>query len=148
MLRRALPADAETVFALLRQFYAFSGYALDEPAGRAALQRLLADDSLGRVWLVEDEGQVVGYVVLCFGYSIEFHGRDAFVDEVFLLDTHRGRGLGGRVIEAVVGECRDLGIEALHLEAEHDNAPAIALYRKLGFRDHARYLMTRHLQRG
>ena len=147
MLRRALPADAETVFAMLRQFYAFSGYPLDETAARAALVRLLADDSLGRVWLIEDAGATVGYLVLCFGYSIEFHGRDAFIDEVFLLESHRGRGLGAAAIEAVMDECRDLGVEAVHLEAEHDNAPAIALYRKLGFRDHARYLMTRRPQR-
>jgi ribosomal protein S18 acetylase RimI-like enzyme len=38
--------------------------------------------------------------------------------------------------------CRDHGITALHLEVERTNLRAAALYRRLGFRDHDRYLLT------
>jgi len=38
-----------------------------------------------------------------------------------------------------------LGISAVHLEVDHTNTVAQALYRKAGFVDHDRYLMTRWL---
>jgi ribosomal protein S18 acetylase RimI-like enzyme len=39
--------------------------------------------------------------------------------------------------------CRDLGVHAVHLEVERANAAAQGLYRKFGFQDHERYLLTR-----
>jgi ribosomal protein S18 acetylase RimI-like enzyme len=39
--------------------------------------------------------------------------------------------------------CRELGVRALHLEVEKDNVPAAELYRKRGFEDRDRRLMTR-----
>jgi ribosomal protein S18 acetylase RimI-like enzyme len=41
--------------------------------------------------------------------------------------------------------CRALGISAVHLEVDHNTTSAQALYRKAGFVDHDRYLMTRWL---
>jgi len=36
---------------------------------------------MGRVWLIQYQGQVIGYVILTLGYSLEYGGRDAFIDE-------------------------------------------------------------------
>jgi len=38
-----------------------------------------------------------------------------------------------------------LGVKALHLEVERTNTAAQAFYRKIGFKDHSRYLMTKWL---
>jgi len=45
-------------------------------------------------------------------------------------------------VEFVVSTCRDLGIQAMHLEADHFNAGGHEFYRRLGFKDHQRHLMT------
>ena len=37
------------------------------------------------------------------------------------------------------------GVSALHLEVERQNEAAQGFYRRLGFKDHDRYLMTRWL---
>ncbi len=42
-------------------------------------------------------------------------------------------------------EARKLGVNAIHLEATRENAVAIALYRRVGFVDHERWLMTKKL---
>jgi GNAT superfamily N-acetyltransferase len=94
---------------------------------------LLEDPTLGRVWLIEDHGSVAGYLALCFGYSIEFGGRDAFVDELYLLESRRGRGLGKAALEAAAREAATLGVVALHLEVGTENAKARKLYESVGF---------------
>ena len=65
------------------------------------------------------------------------------MDELFVLPSHRGRGLGRRALEVIDEACGELGVHALHLEVEKDNFPAAELYRKRGFEDHDRLLMTR-----
>jgi GNAT superfamily N-acetyltransferase len=141
----ACAADADVLLALTREFNAFFGTPFDAEAVRAAVVRLLDDDSLGRVWLIRSGGETVGYVVLTFGYSLEFHGRDAFVDELYLRAEHRGRGLGRLALEFVERACPDLGIQALHLEVDDDNDPARALYEKVGFVDRQKSLMTKRI---
>jgi len=51
----------------MRAYYAFDGHGFDEQKARSALIALLRDSNLGRVWLVLDGEQPVGYVVICFG---------------------------------------------------------------------------------
>ena len=65
------------------------------------------------------------------------------MDELFVLTSHRGRGLGRSALEVIDEACCELGVHALHLEVEKDNFPAAKLYRKRGFEDHDRRLMTR-----
>jgi diamine N-acetyltransferase len=145
VIRAAALEDAPLLLGLMREFYAFEHLTFDETRARAALVRLLDDASLGQVFLVEEDGGIAGYVVVAFGYSLEFHGRDAFVDELFLQPAVRGRGLGREVLRFVEEHCRRSGVTALHLEVERKNKAAQEFYRRLGFQDHDRYLMTQWL---
>ena len=95
--------------------------------------------------MIEADGGPVGYVVLTLGFSLEFHGRDAFVDEIYIRAQYRGRGIGGKALAFAEGACRSLGVRALHLEVERKNTAAQAVYRKVGFKDHDRYLMTKYV---
>jgi ribosomal protein S18 acetylase RimI-like enzyme len=143
--RAAVAGDLDRLAPLMRAFYAHEGIPFDEPAARAAMGALLRDPALGRVWLVREGARVGGYVALTLGWSLEYGGRDAFLDEIFLDEALRGRGVGERAIALVVDACRELGVRALHLEVERANSRAQSLYRKQGFADHDRYLMTRRI---
>ena len=137
------PGDSEAVLEMMEQFYAGERYPFDRRKARAALEPFLADPALGRAWIFRDGGVTVGYFVLTLGWSLEYGGRDAFVDELFIAPTHRGRGLGRRALETMEEACRELSVQALHLEVEKDNLPAGGLYRKRGFEDHDRRLMSK-----
>ena len=144
--RTATTADLAVVLALLRDFYAEDGATYDAEAD-AALTALLADPSLGRVVLVIDEaGLAVGYVVVAFGYSLEFRGKDAFVDELYVAPTHRGRGLGREALRAAESCGHESGIRALHLEVRPDNDKARRLYASAGYKDREYYLMSKKLR--
>jgi ribosomal protein S18 acetylase RimI-like enzyme len=75
--------------------------------------------------------------------SLEFGGRDAFIDELYVRPAYRGQGIGTKVLKFADEVCRSAGVQALHLEVERKNVKAQTFYRKVGFQDHDRYLMTR-----
>ena len=143
----ATPDDVEALIVMMRDLYAHDGLApLDEGVARRALLGVIGDDTLGRVFLILLANEVAGYAVLTFGYSLEFHGRDAFVDEIYLRAEYRGLGIGKRALEFLTGVCAENGVSALHLEVERSNTQAQAVYRNFGFEDHDRYLMTKWLR--
>jgi ribosomal protein S18 acetylase RimI-like enzyme len=125
----------------MRGYYAHDRIDLDENAAREALLGPLDDPGIGRVWLIEDSGKPVGYVVALFGWSLEFHGRDAFLDELFIDPEFRGRGHGRRAMALVEAELAALGVRALHLEVERANSGAQRFYSSLGFADRSRFFM-------
>jgi ribosomal protein S18 acetylase RimI-like enzyme len=108
---------------------------------------MMKDSSLGCLWLIQAP-RPIGYIVLTLGYSLEFQGRDAFIDEFYIRSSFRGQGYGSRVMALVEKEARSLGVHALHLEVERGNLVAQAFYRKAGYKDHSRYLMTKWIQQG
>lgn len=144
-VRPAGPADHAVILPMLRELHAHEH--LPEPGREVekALRSLLTDDRLGCALLAEESGRAVGYVVLGFGYSLEFHGRDALVDELFVAEAARGSGVGSLLLDAAEMACRARGIRALHLESGHGNPRATALYERRGFKAHERHLMTKWL---
>jgi ribosomal protein S18 acetylase RimI-like enzyme len=133
-LETAGAAQLAALLPLVRGYHEFEGVTMSDAERSAALAPLLEpDSSLGRVWLVRQGGEVVGYAALTFGYSIEFRGRDAFVDELFLVVKARGRGIGSAVLGRVKAHAAALGLVALHLEVARDNLQARRLYERWGF---------------
>ena len=146
--RAAAEADTGTLLKFMREYYAFDGHGFDEQKAHAALTTLLRDPGLGRVWLVLDGDAPVGYVVIAFGYSLEWLGRDAFVDEFYLLEEYRGRGWGRKTMAFVEDAAQSLDVRALHLEVVRQNKTALEFYRRLGFRDRESTFLSKWIARG
>jgi len=145
IFRVAARADLDSLLPLVRAYYEFDHLSFDERVARTALENFVGDPTFGRVWFICADIDVIGYLVLTLGYSIEYGGRDAFIDEVYLRAAYRGQGIGRQAMAFAETQCRALGVRALHLEVERDNTTAHALYRKVGFVDHDRYLMTKRI---
>ena len=117
----------------------------DERAARASFRQLLSLPAFGRVWLLWEGNRLAGYIVLTIGFSFEFHGHDAFIDELYVDAAFRRRGFGRQAVAFVEQKARDMGVNAIHLEVDRGNDPALELYRRSGYADHARFLMTKLL---
>lgn len=137
--------DIELLLQFMQEYYEFDHLSFDERVARTALGNFIDDPTFGRVWLISVDRELVGYLILTLGYSIEYGGRDAFIDEVYIRSEYRGYGIGSQALSFVEEECRALGVRALHLEVERENTNAQRLYRKVGFTDHDRYLMTKRV---
>lgn len=131
---------------LIREYYVYDGHEFIETKVQAALKEIFNNSTLGKVWLISWNDEVIGYLILTFGFSVEFGGRDAFVDEFYIREAYRGKGLGRKAIEFVEETARKLGVKAVHLEVNRSNTNSQEVYRKLGFKDRDYYLMTRLLE--
>jgi GNAT superfamily N-acetyltransferase len=144
-IRVAEAADLDALMPLVREFYRYERLEFDDMRYRELAAVLMGDPSLGRILVVAEGDAIIGYAVITFGFSFEFGGRDALIDELYVREAVRGRGLGTRLLAAIEELCRAKEIRAVHLEADHFNIRVHEYYKRVGFRDHERHLMTKWL---
>jgi ribosomal protein S18 acetylase RimI-like enzyme len=145
-LQRAGSADLELLLELMRGYYRDDHLDFELVRQRSALLRLLEEPQWGRVWLIRLPDRIVGYVAVCFGFSLELGGNDAYVDEMYVVPEARGRGVGRHALQQLHLPLAELGIRALHLEVDQHNHAAQRMYSALGYRQRDRYfLMSRDL---
>ncbi|MBD2385107.1 GNAT family N-acetyltransferase [Cylindrospermum sp. FACHB-282] len=143
--RVAAIADLTILLELVKEFHEHEHLSFDQKSDGDALTTFLDDQSLGQVWLIQQDSEVIGYLILTLGYSLEFRGRDAFIDEFYLRPQYRQQGVGTQSLAFAENACRVLGVQALHLEVDFDNPDAQRLYSRVGYQRHQRFLMTKQL---
>ena len=112
-----------------------AGGEMDEVREQAALTVLIQDAQWGRIWFIAEGETIIGYAILTFGFSVEWGGRSAEIDELYIRAAYRGRGIGTQVIAFLTDFCRANGICSLHLEVFNHNRGAYRFYRRRGFRE-------------
>src|SRR5262245_14337266 len=137
--------EVPALLEMMREFYAEQQMRFDPAAARAAISKVLHDRKHGEIYLIFRGIEMAGYFTLTFCFSLEFHGRFALLDELYLREPFRRLKLGQGVVGFAEGICRREGISALRLEVGRENAPAQSLYRASGFVEDARNLMTKWL---
>lgn len=78
------------------------------------------------VYLTE-EGSQVGSLLLVYEPGT------ASVYSLQVLESHRGRGYGRRLMERAIEHCRERGVAAMELNTEMENYAANRLYGSMGF---------------
>ncbi len=131
VIRRAAPGHLPLLLSLVEAFYAVDGHEFDADVAAGALRPLLQDDRFGVVYLIEDGGDVTGYAVVTWGWSLESGGRDALLDEIYVGD--RGRGVGSAAMAAILDDLRSRRLPRLLLETERPNERTRAFYARCGF---------------
>ena len=134
-LRPATPADAATVFGLVRALAEYERLAHQVTATEAQFARALAGSApRAHAVLAEAGGEAVGLALWYYTFSTFAGGPDLFLEDLFVAPTHRGLGIGlalfrhlARVAQA--DSCRRMEWRVLHW-----NQPAIDFYRRLGAR--------------
>lgn len=144
-MRLATADDIPSLLVLMQEFYALEHLNFDLERQRSVLTSLLSNPEYGHVILIETEGAIVGYLVLTIGFSLEFHGRNGLLDELYVIPAFQRQGLGRSAIEFAVALLKAQGIAALRLEVDYSNTSACELYLQHGFRQHDRHLMTKWL---
>ena len=133
MIRLANQADQTALIGLLGDFAEEALAPLTTEHLTAAVSPLLRGTELGEIWVLEHEQNLVGYLVIGWGWGIESGGREALIDEVFVSHAHRNQGLGTRLVEAALTRAKELDAKTVFLETEQSNPESRKLYQNLGF---------------
>ncbi len=140
-IQLALENNVAELLPLVRAYHTFEGFNLSEKVREEAVRKLLCDRSLGGIWLIYNGLELVGYITLCVGFSLEFAGLDGFVDEFYIHPPFRGKGMGTKVLVLIKAEAKKMNIQALHLEVARKNVQAQALYAKADFKTREKYVL-------
>ncbi|WP_299637276.1 N-acetyltransferase [uncultured Ruegeria sp.] len=144
-LRLARPEDLDRLMALVTAFHTEAGLAQDPDQTRNALTPLLEGIPHGCVYLIGPGRAPLGYIILTFGWSVEFGGMDGFVDEIYIRPAVRGRGIATEVLLALPKALSEAGLTALHLEVDRNNEAAQNIYLRTGFKPRDRYMLMSKL---
>ena len=127
--------------ALVAAFHAEAGISIDDDARRAGLKPMLEGIPHGAAYLIGPSRAPIGYLVVTFGWSLEFGGLDGFLDEIYVRPGVRGRGIASEVLQALPRALAGAGLKALHLEVAKDAVRTQALYKRAGFRPRDGYML-------
>ena len=127
--------------ALVAAFHAEAGISIDDDARRAGLKPMLEGIPHGAAYLIGPSRAPIGYLVVTFGWSLEFGGLDGFLDEIYVRPGVRGRGIASEVLQALPRALAGAGLKALHLEVAKDAERTQALYKRAGFRPRDGYML-------
>ena len=137
--------EIDIILEMMRQFNLIDNYPFDESVTKQNLIEFIGNKNFGRIWLIVCSNDIIGYVVLSFGFSFEYKGKDAFIDELFIEESYIGKGIGSETIKFVSGQAKTLGINTIHLEVETHNVKGNELYYRFGFKGNDRRLLTKQL---
>lgn len=156
-IRDYTPGDHEALRRLVLHLHRLMlRYDPDLAPGEAFLDRyteqLLAKQagSAGGVYLAEAaDGRLVGYAVL-YGRlhppaADEQAEPFAWVAELYVLESHRGQGVGEALLARAEAHARDLGVYKIELSVVAENKAARRFYTRLGYRDRS-LVMTKRLE--
>ena len=127
-------ADLPTLMRFMQDFHEFDHTTpFDNVPARIAMETVVANDLVGRVWLIRYQGENVGYIVLTLHYRLESRGTSASMDELFIREESRNMGIGSQAMDFLKNTCQQLGVATIQLEVKNDNPEATVLYEKAGF---------------
>jgi ribosomal protein S18 acetylase RimI-like enzyme len=130
-VRRAVVGDLDGLWPLVQQFYDVDQHDFDPARLERALKPLLVDDAFGQVWVLVTAGDLVGYAVVTWSWSLESGGRDSILDEIYV--ETRSVGFGSRLLGAALAGAREAGARAVFLETEAHNERVRSFYQRHGF---------------
>ena len=140
--------DLDRLMPMVEAFHADQQIKVDEAHRQKALTPLLEGSPHGAVYLIGPRRAPVGYIIVTFGWSVEFGGLEGFVDEFYIRPAVRGRGMGTGALMSLMRALAGHGLKALHLEAKAGRDKVHRLYTRMGFRIREDYvLMTARVDR-
>lgn len=134
-------SDCDITLQMMQEFYTIDQYPFDLEISKSLFKQFVTNENLGKGWLIYFENEVVGYIILTFIFSFEHQGLIAFLDELYIKETARGKGIGKQSLQFIQQQAPKLSLKIIYLEVEPHNETAQKLYIANDFAIHKRKLM-------
>ena len=134
-IRPATAADAARIAELANGLSAHEGLGPDVYNEGTVRRDGFGPDPAYSVLLAEADGEIVGYALFLNGYDTDIAARSVTLEDIFVTDTARGRGIGRRLFAAVAHAAVERGAHSLWWGVRSSNRAARRFYARLGARD-------------
>ena len=142
-LRRPQISDASSIAAISIEVWIgtylkrgvsafFADYALSEFTTAKTLS--LISDPAEFILVSENEEGIDGFMRLSSGRKAPLKGcSEMEISTLYIQPRHHGKGIGKRLLNAVLEHAKDEGSDSIWLTTNAENTPAIAFYLSQGF---------------
>ncbi|WP_419948186.1 ribosomal protein S18-alanine N-acetyltransferase [Candidatus Palauibacter sp.] len=120
MIRQLVEADLPQVVAIEEESFA-------TPWSEQTFRNLIRRPDACLFSAVDEAERIVGYA------AVWFAGREGELGDLAVAPDERRRGIGARLVDAVLAEARSRGARQIFLEVREGNRSAQGLYRSRGF---------------
>jgi GNAT superfamily N-acetyltransferase len=139
-IRRAKKKDLDTIIKLNRELFLFEKnfsdkYNVEWPTQQAGIDYFRYRIESGIVFLADEDGRAIGYVCGKV-FDNYFNMKDphlAELENMFVEEGYRGKGVGKMLIEEFEKECRAEGAKAISVRSIIRNSNAVEFYKSVGF---------------
>lgn len=134
-LREATQEDILALCGLLKTL--FSGereFIPNADVQKCALEMILGNPEIGKIFVCQNDGEIIGMVSLLFTISTALGGKVAMLEDMIVSPQFQGKGFGTKLLAHAIAEAKKLTCKRLTLLSDTDNLNAHRFYEQFGFK--------------
>ena len=135
VIRPAAPQDAAAIAILANKLSRHEGLGDDVFSEEQVLRDGFGDRPAFQALIAERLGQPVGYALFTDGYNTDIAARAVWLDDLFVDESARGKGIGRRLLAAVARIAVERGARSVWWGVRSSNRQARRFYAGLGAKD-------------
>lgn len=135
MIRDIKPNDRIAFMDMAKKFYSSAAVAhkIDDAKLEAVFFAAIDGSPYIRAFIIEEGGRPAGFALVSYSYATEAGGPAVHLEDLYVDEKLRGKGLGGKFMEFLESEYPEA--KRFRLEVTKENIRAIELYRRLGYKN-------------
>ncbi|MGB5824385.1 MAG: GNAT family N-acetyltransferase [Proteocatella sp.] len=95
--------------------------------------------------MIEEDGEPIGFLNLLSVFSVWAHGKALVLDDLFIEEEYRGRGIGRSVLKYLEEYTLQNGYKRLQFSSEFSNPSAHSFYTSLGYKNNDMHFYTKYM---
>lgn len=136
-IRLADDSDFGRIDALIQAYHLEQSITLSDEDRKNAILPLLQGTPMGVIYLIGPATSPVGYAAVTFRWSIATGGLGAVLDQIYIREKIRGRGMGRDTISKICVMLRENGVTSMSLQLPQNHDRLHRFFGTLGFKSNA-----------
>ncbi len=134
-IRKINEKDRYIYLEMVKEFYDSEAvlHSVNSKNFEITFNTLISSNIYAEGYIIEENEDIFGYCLLSKTYSQEVGGMVCLVEELYIKEECRSKGIGTKVFEFLKERFKDY--KRIRLEVEVNNKRAITLYNSIGFNE-------------